>query len=203
MVYPATQCPVVPYIVWGAETEKNEEESDTKDQNVSLSGKRILIAEDVEINAELLTSILEIEGIENEFCERLKETCNRNNITSPQPSPERGEGVSTDIIAPSLNEENGNIIISAKMLSTSTHIASLPVAVTINCHSNRHSGCEISKNKVIYDWYKKICKIYSYMKKGGIGSSLRWQHRKILNSPSPMETVNSYICKDFLLKKKT
>ena len=41
------------------------------------------------------------------------------------------------------------------------------------------------------------------MKKGGIGSSLRWQHRKILNSPSPMETVNSYICKDFLLKKKT
>lgn len=40
------------------------------------------------------------------------------------------------------------------------------------------------------------------MKKGGIGSSLRWQHRKILNSPSPMETVNSYICKDFLLKKK-
>ena len=62
-------------------------------------------------------------------------------------------------------------ILSVKILSTSTHIASLPVAVTINCHSNRHSGCEIGKNGIIYNndkytipdikpvfsEYKKIC----------------------------------------------
>ena len=42
-------------------------------------------------------------------------------------------------------------VLSVKMISTSTHIASLPVAVTVNCHSNRHSSCEIGKNGVIFN----------------------------------------------------
>ena len=46
--------------------------------------------------------------------------------------------------------KNDNII-SVKIKSTSTHIASLPIAVTINCHSNRHASCEIGKNGVIFN----------------------------------------------------
>ena len=61
------------------------------------------------------------EGVENKFCRRLKKSCNDTEV------------------------------LSVKMLSTSTHIASLPVAVTINCHSSRHAGCEIGKNGVIFN----------------------------------------------------
>lgn len=36
------------------------------------------------------------------------------------------------------------------ILEYPTHIASLPVAVTINCHSSRHSRCEIFENQINY-----------------------------------------------------
>ena len=71
--------------------------------------------------AAILSKKALFEGIENEFCEKIKEEC------------------------------SNNLVLSAKMLSTSTHIASMPVAVTINCHSDRHSSCEIGKNGVIFN----------------------------------------------------
>ncbi len=46
-------------------------------------------------------------------------------------------------------------VIDAKLLSSSTHIASLPVALTINCHCLRHAGCIIDENGIKYT--KKIC----------------------------------------------
>lgn len=60
-------------------------------------------------------------------------------------------------------------VLSVKILTSSAHIASLPVAVTINCHSNRHAGCEIGNNGVIfndikYD-FKKITPDFSEYKK--------------------------------------
>ena len=70
--------------------------------------------------ASLLSKKALFEGVENDFCNKLKNECR-------------------------------NVMISAKMISASTHIASLPVAVTINCHSNRHAGCEIGRNGVIYN----------------------------------------------------
>ena len=70
-------------------------------------------------SAALLSKKALFEGIENEFCKKLVNSCED--------------------------------IISVKMLSTSTHIASLPIAVTINCHSNRHASCEIIDSEVIFN----------------------------------------------------
>ncbi len=41
-------------------------------------------------------------------------------------------------------------ILDLNVITTSTHIASLPVAVTINCHSTRHAGCSIEGENIIY-----------------------------------------------------
>ena len=105
--------------------------------------------------AAILSKKALFEGIENEFCKKVKECCNKNNITSPL-TPLLNEESGTEIITCHCErseaiQENFKILLSVKMLSSSTHIASLPVAVTINCHSNRHSGCEIGKNGVIFN----------------------------------------------------
>lgn len=42
-------------------------------------------------------------------------------------------------------------VLDAKILTAPTHIASLPVAVTLNCHCMRHSGCVISENGIKYN----------------------------------------------------
>lgn len=52
-----------------------------------------------------------------------------------------------------LNEYLDNIkedILDIKLLTSSTHIACLPVAVTINCHSTRHAMCTIKGNEISY-----------------------------------------------------
>ena len=49
-------------------------------------------------------------------------------------------------------KNTNNMIASVKVISTSTHIASLPAAVTINCHSNRHASCNIYENEVVYNY---------------------------------------------------
>lgn len=41
-------------------------------------------------------------------------------------------------------------VLDVSILSASTHIACLPVAVTINCHSCRHSSCVIKDNGIVY-----------------------------------------------------
>ncbi len=42
-------------------------------------------------------------------------------------------------------------VLDVKLKTSSSHIACLPVAVTINCHSMRISKCTISKNKINYE----------------------------------------------------
>ena len=41
-------------------------------------------------------------------------------------------------------------VLDVKKMSASTHIASLPLAVTILCHSNRYNSCVIKNNEIIY-----------------------------------------------------
>ena len=45
-------------------------------------------------------------------------------------------------------------VLDIKLISTATHIACLPVAITINCHSDRYSNCTIKNNKFIYNHKK-------------------------------------------------
>ena len=45
-------------------------------------------------------------------------------------------------------------ILDVKLLSTATHIACMPVAVTINCHSDRMSECLINKDGIEYKHQK-------------------------------------------------
>ena len=42
-------------------------------------------------------------------------------------------------------------VLDAKVLTDSTHIACMPVAVTINCHSERFSSCTIKNEEIIYE----------------------------------------------------
>lgn len=39
-----------------------------------------------------------------------------------------------------------NTVVNVKILTTSTHIASMPVAISFNCHSMRHARCFIQQN---------------------------------------------------------
>ena len=41
-------------------------------------------------------------------------------------------------------------ILDIKLLSAATHIACMPAAITINCHSDRFSSCTIRENKIFY-----------------------------------------------------
>ena len=41
-------------------------------------------------------------------------------------------------------------VLDAKILSESTHIASMPMAVSILCHSNRYNSCVIKNNEIVY-----------------------------------------------------
>lgn len=43
-------------------------------------------------------------------------------------------------------------VIETKMVSSQTHIASLPVCININCHSLRHMECTIKNNKINYSF---------------------------------------------------
>lgn len=45
-------------------------------------------------------------------------------------------------------------VLDVKLLTGSTHIACMPVGITINCHSDRYSSCTIKNNKIIYNHQK-------------------------------------------------
>lgn len=47
-------------------------------------------------------------------------------------------------------KEFDNEILDIKLLTSQTHIASFPCAVTINCHCTRHAQCTIRNSQVIY-----------------------------------------------------
>lgn len=51
-------------------------------------------------------------------------------------------------------------VLDVKLLTDFTHIANMPVAVTVNCHSSRHSKCVIKQEKVIY-YPQKAVKNYT------------------------------------------
>ena len=51
--------------------------------------------------------------------------------------------------APKMYENS--YVLDMKRSSIHTHIACMPVAVTINCHSDRFSSCVIENNEVIYE----------------------------------------------------
>lgn len=57
------------------------------------------------------------------------------------------EGIENDFT----NKIKSKDVISVKIKTSSSHIASLPIAVTVNCHSNRHAGCEIGKNGALFN----------------------------------------------------
>ena len=46
--------------------------------------------------------------------------------------------------------EKENLVLDVKLKSIATHIACMPVAITINCHSDRFSSCTIKENDVVY-----------------------------------------------------
>ncbi|HNW26150.1 MAG TPA: fumarate hydratase [Candidatus Gastranaerophilaceae bacterium] len=46
--------------------------------------------------------------------------------------------------------------LDVKILTSSTHIASMPITVTVNCHSSRHAKCKIENNKIKFYNSKKI-----------------------------------------------
>ncbi len=45
----------------------------------------------------------------------------------------------------------GIYALGVKMFSSSTHIASMPLGISINCHSLRELGCTIDENGITYD----------------------------------------------------
>lgn len=45
-------------------------------------------------------------------------------------------------------KQKSDKILDIKILTAATHIACMPIAVTLNCHSSRHAKCEIIENKV-------------------------------------------------------
>lgn len=45
-------------------------------------------------------------------------------------------------------------VLDLKLLTAPTHIACLPLAISINCHSDRFSSCTIFEDKI--DWHHKI-----------------------------------------------
>ena len=48
-------------------------------------------------------------------------------------------------------EFEGSYALDVKVNSIATHIACMPVAVTVNCHSDRMSECTINENGIIYN----------------------------------------------------
>ena len=46
--------------------------------------------------------------------------------------------------------EKENLALDVKLKSIATHIACMPVAITINCHSDRFSSCTIKENDVVH-----------------------------------------------------
>lgn len=54
-----------------------------------------------------------------------------------------------------------NTVLDVKVLSKFSHIASLPVALTVNCHSSRHAKCIISKDNAVH--YEKQTLVKEYI----------------------------------------
>ncbi len=49
------------------------------------------------------------------------------------------------------SKTNNNYVLEVKVKSIPTHIACLPIAITINCHSDRTAKCKIVNNEIIFE----------------------------------------------------
>ena len=49
------------------------------------------------------------------------------------------------------SKSRNNYVLDVKLKSIATHIACLPVSITINCHSDRTSSCTIKKGEINYE----------------------------------------------------
>ena len=59
-------------------------------------------------------------------------------------------------------EKYGNsFVLDVKMHTSSTHIACMPVGITLNCHSDRYSSCTINKDNVVYHHKKPDFKSFN------------------------------------------
>lgn len=47
-------------------------------------------------------------------------------------------------------------VLNVKILTDFTHIACMPVSITINCHSDRHAKCLIKENEINYFYQAKV-----------------------------------------------
>ncbi len=61
------------------------------------------------------------------------------------------QSTSTESLKEKLRNRLNNVLLDAKVLTAPTHIASLPVAVTINCHCTRHASCIIRNEEIFYN----------------------------------------------------
>lgn len=51
--------------------------------------------------------------------------------------------------------------LDVKVITEFTHIASMPIAVTINCHSSRHAKCKVSERETVNGKQNEIIKNYT------------------------------------------
>ncbi len=79
-----------------------------------------------------------------------------------------GEKVKDYINSNSIKRYGRNFVIDVKIKTNATHIACLPIGVTINCHSNRYSKCTIRGENVVYEHetpdFKEIAETNSSVK---------------------------------------
>ena len=64
------------------------------------------------------------------------------------------EEIKTYVNTKNTSPLKNNYVLDIKVLSTSTHIACMPVGITINCHSDRFSKCTIENNEIKYNHTK-------------------------------------------------
>ncbi len=62
-----------------------------------------------------------------------------------------GKKIKNYINSNSIKKYGRNFVLDVKIKTNATHIASLPIGVTINCHSNRYSKCTIKGENVVYE----------------------------------------------------
>ncbi len=97
--------------------------------------------------------------------------------------------------------EKENLVIDVKLKILSTHIACLPVAVTINCHSDRFSNCEISSNGIVYKHKKPDFVTFDLDEKGKeVNTNDIETIKKLKVGEEVLLTGNLYIARDMAHK---
>lgn len=100
-------------------------------------------------------------------------------------------------------KECNNNILDIKIKTTATHIASLPVAITMNCHSTRHAECSVTKEGILYKnttpTFKKITNTENKLKE--IQTSEIDKLKKLVPGERFLLTGKIYTARDAAHKK--